>query len=211
MGEHPFAPDTVAALAQIGREPDEVAAALDAHLRRHPQSDEFHVAERPRLERRPNDPAPTYLRDVALQRRRVEGDGWAWAVAAPPDSPAPRTAYYVRDRERPPPQLVEAENAQAAADHTIRRRRDLAWFNGECDGTDFRAVPTGEAGLFRGERFVARRDDAGVVVPRLDKGGREVVVEEWIIEAVPAGEMPRAEPFEVEVGPAGRAARWVPR
>lgn len=74
-----FTPDTIAALAQIGRDPDEVAAALDEHLRLHPQSDELRVAERP-PERRPNDPTPVYLRDIALRRRRVEGGGWVWAV-----------------------------------------------------------------------------------------------------------------------------------
>ncbi len=105
-------------------------------------------------------------------------------------------AYYVRDRDRPPPLLVEAADTAAAVDHVIRRRRDDHWQGGECDGTDFRAIPTTDPRAYRGERFAARREGGrgGRIVPRLDDEGREVIVETWTIDAMPAEEMPRMEP-----------------
>lgn len=122
-----------------------------------------------------------------------------------------RPAFYVCDRPRPPPMLVMADSAQAAADASIRRRRDAEWTDGECDGTDFRAMPTGDPRAFAGERFAAQRDERGAVVPRLDRDGRAVVVESWRIDVVPAEEMPRSEPIDVTDEPSGSRIGWSAR
>lgn len=122
-----------------------------------------------------------------------------------------RPAFYVRDRSHPPPMLVAADSAQAAADASIRRRRDAEWTDGECDGTDFRAKPTDDPRAFAGERFAAQRNERGAVVPRLDRDGRAVVVESWRIDVVLAEEMPHSEPIDTTDGPNGPSIEWSAR
>lgn len=74
-------PEARAACERIGADPDAVAENIAAHLRTAPTCEEYRVAERPQ-ERRLSDPAPVYLRTIALRLRRVEGVGWVWAPAA---------------------------------------------------------------------------------------------------------------------------------
>ena len=75
-------PEARAACERIGRDPDAVAENIAAWLRSNPTCEEYHVAERPQ-ERRLADPAPAYLRTIALRLRRVEGVGRVWLPVEP--------------------------------------------------------------------------------------------------------------------------------
>lgn len=66
-------PEARTACERIGRDPDAVAENIAAWLLSNPTCEEFRVAERPQY-RRVTDPAPAYLRTIALRLRGVEGE-----------------------------------------------------------------------------------------------------------------------------------------